>query len=243
MTGTSVGIDLISAARPASYLEHLELHQTPVCLSWLSDHGNELRHLVLSNIMRANLPDRVVKLEHVQVVELLWFEEDDTLMPTFQRNFVFPRLKYFSMSQSSHDLPRTLELAQWSVSMHDLEVFALRLTSWVEISDKSHVRLDISPTYAIINQKRQTVGYPRSCLIHGPVHVPSSHVNTLSFHIEIDKFPTAFKYHNSDPDKKRGKEALATRQRLLCNVDQDQRLSETQETQRFWERRLRWCFN
>lgn len=147
------------------------------------------------------------------------------------------------MSQGCEDLPRTLELAQWSVTMHDLEVFALRLIGRWEISDNRIVRFDISPTYAIINEKRQTVGYPRSCLIHGPVYVPSSHVNTLSFHIEIDKFPNAFKLRTSDPDEKRGKEALAIRQKLLCNVDRDQQLSETQETQRFWERRLRWCFN
>jgi len=228
------------------YLEYLEVHKTPVSLRWLSHPGNELRHLVLSNIKRANLPHTVVKLEQVRVVELLWFEEDDTLIPTFQQNFFFPKLKYFSMSQGCEHLPRTLELARWSVSIHDLEVFALRLVHQRTLFDDSIdsvARFDISPVYTIINQKRETVGYPRSCLIHGPVQAPSSHVNTPSFHIEIDLFPHRFRYRTSDPDEKRRQEALAIRQTLLRNVDQDRQLGETKETQRFWERRLRWWFN
>jgi hypothetical protein len=234
-------INIASATKAISDLEYLEVHNTPITLSWLSSTKDRLRHLVLSNVQRANLPLQKVKLEHIQIVELLWFDgTDNTLLPDFQRSFDFPGLKYFSLSQKCQpgDLSHTLALAEWCVHMCDLEVFALRLlnmsTRWVE----NITPFDISSTYTTINQGRLTAGYPKRCLIHGLVQVPPNHVNSPSFHIEVDEFP----YHYSTWDAKGGSdicrsgEALSTRTKLLCNVDRDKCFSETQETQRFWER-------
>jgi hypothetical protein len=73
------------------------------------------------------------------------------------------------------------------------------------------------------------------------VQVPPNHVNTPSFHIEVDKFPYPYHilYAKDGSGKNRVEEALTTRAKLLNNVDQDKCFSETQETQRFWKRRNR----
>jgi hypothetical protein len=236
-------IDLISATEAVSDLEYVEVHKTPITLSWLSYTKDSLRHLVLSNIPSVFLPDKIIKLEYVQVVELLWSgedENDNAFISAFRTSFDFPGLKYFSVSQrcTGDDLSQTLALVEWCTTMCDLEVFALRLLNESTLLDDSITPFDISSTYHTIDRKRQITGYPKWCLIHGLVHVPPNHVNTPSFYIEVDGFPYPYtiRYAKDGSGKRRVEEALTVRAKLLCIVDQDKRFSETQETQRFWER-------
>jgi len=236
--------NLVSATKAISDLEYVEIHRSPINLGWLSYTKDRLRHLVLSDIRRHDLPRERVKFEHVQVVELLSFgETDHASIASFQRSFDFPGLKYFSVSQrcKQEDLPHVLTLTEFAVK-YDLEIFALRLVNEAVLWDDNITPFDISSIYNVIDQRRLidqrglATGYPKWCLIHGPVDIPPHHVNTPSFHIEADEFPYRPSLRKGKVGKKRVQEALTTRAIRLCDLDQDKRLSETQETKRFWER-------
>ncbi len=243
-------VDMVIGKMHPPSLVFLDIHNLNVDRTCLSLIGNTLKHLVLSSLRSAALPIETITLEQVEVLELLFCQPDEhrergsitydyqPFARKVQSNLVFPSLRHLSLSQADALRP-LLDLAEFFVSHHDLEAFALRHIRALHPyqSYEMKTRVDISATYDMIRTRQAGIGFPQRCLIHGPFDVPLYRHNTPEFHVEVDRFPNQFGWYRDDPNKERAREAEDVRAARLRAVDPDRKFYETRHTRQYWKDR------